>query len=332
MRSIISIILSLIVALNSTDFLCRDESDLLAGVSPDFISVASFLEENFELFVEKYNEMEPGFVWIAEGIEEKRKIKIFLINEMDEAIFLDFDGANGYAILADNYILYDFQTVGDSPIKNAGSDNIAYSVISGYLYEKNGEYYNVGGDDNFDEEFWNCQIQSSKTYDGQDFGKTGCGCINDPDRYVADKYGSKYKPEKTASLSMNSYSQMSLSVYKENKKEKTCCSEGNCWAVSAYTVLQYYADTKYSSKMPDSKTKIEYYPEISEVKIYNKIYDTFGKNISGIVKTDAGKKYKYERRLDSYLFTILWGKTREYISEMYGEINGGTIWQTEKNN
>ncbi len=317
------------MTLNSILLLQTDESNLLDNISPDYESVAAFIEDNFDLFVEKYNEeSEMENSWEAVGIEHKEKISVLLIDGETEGLFLDFSKDDGYAILGDDFVMFDFKTEGESPIKNIEADEFCYSVIGGYLYLKDGEYFSTTEENNSTEDYWQDQTQGQSTYDGQEKGKVGCGKIENPDAYVKDKYGKGWYVEKKKSLPMKGYSQSKLSVYRHNK-EKSVASEGNCWVVSAYIVLQYYADNKYSD-MPSSSEMITYYPKKSEPKIYKKFYDEKGKNTSKKIKKDNGNVvYEWEMKNTEYNFEKLWAKTREYTNKKYGKINSGTIWQTE---
>ena len=95
---------------------------------------------------------------------------------------------------------------------------------------------------------------NAQHYDGQEADQKGCGKIIDTDLYVKDKYGSGWRLSNNKSLSMNGYSQWNMSCYRKHniendKLSSKTSSEGNCWVISAYTVLQYMADN-YWTDMP----------------------------------------------------------------------------------
>ena len=270
MQNLFAIILAMLLFLNSVPGVQADEETLLANLSPDCESVAAFIEDHFALFVEKYNEeSDDGVTWSAECVEGKTVIEVFSFEQSVNAIFLDFSGDDGYAVLGDDYLLYDFQTAGESPIKGKEADSFAFSVFGGYLYKLHGKYYSVNEENNSTQDFWE-SVDLGKQYKGQDKDATGCGKIIHTDEYVNDKYGSGWTLASEKSLPMKGYKQSDLSVYKENIASSSgWYSEGNCWVVAAYHVLQYYADN-YTNKMPGSYDMTEYDPKTSESKIYRK--------------------------------------------------------------
>ncbi len=330
MQTFFKILLAMLMILNSISVNPIDEQSLLDTLPPECEAVADFIEENFALFVEKYNEEieDSDANWSATGIESRMPIFVLSPDGLEDALFLDFSAEDGYAVLGDNYVMYDFQTEGESPLKDIEADAFAYNVYGGYLYMVDGNYYSIEEQNNSIESYWDSLIMNQQQYDGQEKDQTGCGKIKDTDKYIKSKYGSGWKLNKSGSLPMTGFDQWDLSVYKNNRKDGAI-SEGNCWVVSAYTVLQYYADEKYSSKMPISSDIVDYDPKTSEPRIYKLYYNKAGNNISGTVTRDGIKYFKYQMKNESYKFNKLWAKTREYVDEKYGKINGGTIWETE---
>ena len=78
-----------------------------------------FIEENFSRVVSEYNSanQENGLVCCATSIEGRSQI--YIADSDKYGIYLDFDGNNGYLLVTENYLLYEFEPQGDlSYLKN----------------------------------------------------------------------------------------------------------------------------------------------------------------------------------------------------------------------
>lgn len=293
--------------------------------------VADFICDNFSGFVSEYNTA-MGEQWQAIGIEGKYKIVVQENDEEKEAVFLDFNDAQGYAVVGENYRLYDLQTSGDSPFKGKSFKTCYYSVSAGYLYEKNSTLLSVDEANNADDSFLELETDG-KHYNGQKNGATGCGQIDDTDQYIEDKYGSGWKKISKRRLSMKGYSQWKLSCYKENNivnNKVVTSSEGNCWAVSAFTALQYMAD-QWEDMPQSSDNTVPYDPVTSEPNIYSLYFSTKDgspqkKNtLLGTVNGQAVYKYSLKGNIT---FPALYTDVRKYINKEFKKIEGGSIWRS----
>lgn len=186
---------------------------------------------------------------------------------------------------------------------------------------------------------------SSKKYEGQD--KAGCGHISDTGKYMCDKFGSGWNLSSNKSLSMPSgkyTSQMNLSCYIDysyNGDSLSYSSEGNCWFVSSYIVLQSLADATNSYKdnvnsyrvdfskpsMPHIDNIVNYDPKIYENSLYKKVFNDDGDNISGIIKSSSGKIH-YKTELNNTSFPKLYTDVRRFVYNTYGKVNSGTVYNT----
>ena len=115
---------------------------------------------------------------------------------------------------------------------------------------------------------------NQRTNKGQDTDQTGNGKIVNTKDYVLDKYGSGYSLVNSHSLDMDLYLQSDLSVYKTIEQDGQAYSEGNCWIVSAFHVLQYLAKTKYTDMYSDDI--VTYDAKNEEPDIYSKHFDNNG--------------------------------------------------------
>lgn len=147
-------ILSIIIAmLNSLGITNVNESNIEDYVSSDCVSVADFIEDNFENFVDEYN-LAADDSWDASYIENRFSITIDECGSVYDGIFMDFDNDNGYAVIGNDYELLDFITYGASPYENILSEEYYFSSITGYYYLYGEDYLSVNADNNTGEDFF----------------------------------------------------------------------------------------------------------------------------------------------------------------------------------
>ncbi|MDE7297137.1 MAG: hypothetical protein K2N84_07735 [Clostridia bacterium] len=311
-----------------------NESNIENYIASDSAAVADFIEENFEKFVDEYN-MATDDSWDANYIENRFPITIDACGNVYEGVFMDFDNDNGYAVIGCDYEFLDFVTLGASPYADIKSEEYYYSSATGYYYLCKDEYLSVDVDNNAEEDYF-YENDNAKHYDGQEKDKKGCGKIIDTDLYVKDKYGSGWSLGNHASLPMRGYTQWDLSCYRKHIIEKdtlssSTSSEGNCWAVSAYNVLQYMADTKWTD-MPQQTDIANYTPSTDEPKIYSKYFDSTGKNKTKLLYYNNKKSSTNEWFLVSYSrsFPELYTIVRKHVNDKYKKIESGSIYNTSE--
>ena len=340
-----NIVLLLIAMLSVTNNGVNEEN-ITNYIKDDSLSVANYIENNFELFVEKYNEASDDKL-NATYIEKSFYVKIIDHEGEQNGYFLDFDHNNGYALIGNEYIIYDFSTNLDSPFKDIVSNEFFYSTSRGYLYFKDGEYVNADDEKNMNKECLDNFTFENGTYSGQEPNKSGCGYINNTDLYVRNKYGSNWKLYSSKSLTMTKgelTTQTRLSCYYNysyHGNELWYSSEGNCFFVSAYNILQSLADAtgSYRSKVDKYKTNFSkgpmpkinefasYNAKENEYDIYKTIYDDRGNNISGKIVSSNGATC-YRKELVNSVFPKLYVDTRKYVISKYKKISGGTVYDT----
>lgn len=315
-----------------------NEDNISQYLKGDAVSVSNFIEKNLGKVVNKYNESsESENKWEANYIEKKFPILIKDSEEEYQGMFLDFDNDHGYAVVGNDYTFMSFESSGESPYKNKEGKSYAYSTSTGYFYETDEGMLSVNDENNANEEL----VTNAKHYDGQDYNATGCGKIVDTDKYVKDRYGSDWKIESSNSLDMDGFTQDYLSVYLENKiklydvngimKETYVpYTEGNCWFVSAYNVLQYMQKVKWT-KMPSSSETKEYNPSIDEPNFYGWYYDSNGNNISELLPYNNGKSavHRYVLHYNGTInYPKLYTNVRKCIHDVYGKYDGGKIGES----
>lgn len=339
----------LVSMLNINGYSLATETNIVEYIENSPKVVADFIEDNFDKMVVEYNK-QSDLKWNASYVEDRLEITIDTGIDKYAGIFLDFDEDNGYAVLGKDYTFLDFAIDGESPYKGIESDSYYYSALSGYLYFNGIEYINIDFEKNgSDNALYEVNYEEWGKYKGQKKDKEGCGNIVNTDLYVQDKYGDGWKVSEQKSLPMQvgeMTMQYKLSCYKTKSFDGKIVwesSEGNCWVVSAYNVLQSIADSTgiYRNKVSamrkvwlgddlyKSSYVVDYDPKIMEQDLYNKIFDSQGNNISKKIETFNGKVIN-EKELcaEKYKFPKLYSEIRQYVYKNYKNFDGGTVYAT----
>lgn len=260
MKKLIAIIISMLISLNGTQNSEITVDNIEKYVSSDCETVANFIANNLELFVEEYNgEVTEEEMLMASYCE--LIIPVYVTTFEQKGIYLDFDGNNGYMIIVDNYEIIACKNEGDlSYLKDLKSTY--YSIYDGFVYyDKDGnmipyELSNANIDD-FE------KTVSEKTYAGQIQGSDGT--IRNVKIYMESRYGRQYKQYKINQLDSFEYmDQMDTSIYKE-KVAGNHLSEGNCALSSIYALLNYL---KINGEYPG-------FPRSHNIVIYKASTDAF---------------------------------------------------------
>lgn len=345
----LTLVVSLLASINASTF----SSDFdTVDVTP--IESVHYIIQNFPEFIKSYNE-DFNLLCQVTYVEDFFEIMIDTYDEKYTGYFLDFNDSNGYAVVGSNYTLYDLQIEGASPFLGIHSSEYYYSSACGYLYSDGNELINIDSNKNTPKSYlYTFEFSTASNFNsGDNQTNKDIGHIYDLERYVNDTYDSKYEIFKKRSLKMSKdgFSQQgNLSVYQTNEYENgvyLTYSEGNCWFVSAYNILQSMADATYSYKaeidkykvdsskpdMPTTKDIIEYNPRVSEPNLFSKVYDENGKNISGILKTENGQvTYNKELRNNREIFEFpaLYTDVRKYVDVNFKKVDNGTISKTSE--
>ena len=345
----LTLVVSLLTGISTSTFSSDYE---VVDVTP--IESSLYINANFPEFIKSYNE-DFNLLCQATYVEDLFEITIDTYNEKYTGYFLDFNDSNGYAVVGSNYTLYDLQIEGASPFLGIHSSEYYYSSACGYLYSDGNELINVDSNKNTPKSYLDTfEFSTASNFNSVD-NQTNkdIGHIYDLDRYMYDAYDSKYEVFKKRSLKMSTdiYSQQwYLSVYQTNKYEDgkyLISSEGNCWFVSAYNILQSMADATYSYKeeidkyktdsskpdMPITKDIIEYNPRVSEPNLFSKVYDENGNNVSGILKTENGQITYNKELMDNnevFKFPVLYTEVRKYVDKNNKTVDSGTIYKTSE--
>lgn len=245
--------------------------------------IAAFIQDNLQTLSEEYNKSNEVLAqkkaklsansdinaaeFKAEAIE--RTVKVHILEDSVEAIYLDFDGDNGYMLVTTDNELYEFETTGELDyLKDI--DYAYYSTIDGFVYydEKMGSYERfeaIGKEDVL-----------CKDYDGQ-VGTAGDGKIYDIDAYVKSRYP-KYTYQSGYSLSDYEFIyQWDTSIYRTDND-----SEGNCVINATYSMMNHWRNTGRANRLPN--TTVDYSSAVTADPFYSKYgnntYDNWRVNSS----------------------------------------------------
>lgn len=179
--------------------------------------------------------------WNPSSIEFAKEIDVLNENN-DKAVYLDFDGDNGFMVVNDNQVfkvnysgdLYQLQHL----------NNFAYSPVDDFVFYSEEKYrYEKIYDDDFVDVICTADevLGAPAKHNGQE--SAGDGQIYDLQSYVADRY-SNYKYVESSYLKnyrcayQNENSVFAQKWYKSNGDlASTYSSEGNCVINSTYSML-----------------------------------------------------------------------------------------------
>ncbi|MDE6082475.1 MAG: hypothetical protein K2F52_01195 [Malacoplasma sp.] len=225
-----------------------NESNIQYHVAPDCVSTSDFIENNFQAFVSSYNEgVEDRNLHLNATYVESKK-SVTNIDDNSQAIYLDFNDDNGYALIGNNYLILDFATTGDLYyLKDV--DNILFTQTDGFVYETEFGYARYDFEYPTEKDLANTKF--NRAYNGQD--SYGSGKITNPDSYIKDRYGSGFSSYEVKLKDYQNVVQNSYSIY---WNRKTGFGEGNCTLSAMFGVMQYFRDHKSMKKLPTGEIKI----------------------------------------------------------------------------
>ena len=240
----------------------------------DCEAIMIFINDNFERFVDEYNQTVSNEEALNAEYIEYSSI-IWLVEDENYGGFIDFNGSNGYLVLTVDYNIYEIENQGDFEYLRT-SDELYYSYLDGFLYEdENGLLQTY---DNEIAEGANAQAQinavksysvdkrgSSTAYPGQT--TAGDGEI-DPGKiteYVTARYPDyKYETKVDNLVSGFNYSlQYHTSYYVKlltdkdgNPTSPYPWTEGNCVLNALYMVMDSWRANGFVKNLPTTNTDL----------------------------------------------------------------------------
>ena len=253
--SVLFLAITSVLKINSFEYLVN-------SYEGDSQKIAYALGENVELLNE-YNKA-IGYTTKITGVESIKKVIITQHKKVMVGYLTDFNSDEGYYLLADDNIMFDWVIGEESPFHQYDSNyKFYYNVYTGYYYEdENDIMYSVDEQKNI------LPSDSNGSYLGQETNVEGYGKIFDTNLYIIDKYDSGYKLESENSLDyITNLTQMDLSVYLKHDAGKVY-SEGNCGVVSVYNAVQAMQSLGLFARMEASYTRAFYNPIVDESDIH----------------------------------------------------------------
>lgn len=279
--------------------------DVKNQIGEEHTQVADYIADNVTLFAEKYREETADEAFNPNEVEFR--CEVFVVEDESYAEYLDFDGDNGYLLLADKYELLDFSTSGQLEWFS-GDYPVVYSKTEGYcFYDSESNLIPFEREklaqENADLLEENATL--SKIYDGQE--ASGSGGIYNPDRYIQSRYGSGFNLKASkgnkndASLNQNDFA-----VYTQYKNGKAY-SEGNCLISACYLLMK--------SLMDSGKYRMSYATQYIDPK-YDPFYNDLIKN---------PQKYGADRvTVSSRYLPLVYSQLRDYFIKNDGYAINGT--------
>lgn len=292
------------------------------------IEGAEYICKNLYDFEKSYNEFNPDLDPLtANSVENLIPLFIESQGGQIKGILIDLNDECGYITIGYDYEIFDIQSKGNQPFYDYSGYEYFFSTTTGYsFYDTDlNDWVSINKENISEEKDWENVKLNHGQYKGQEKDQSGNGKIVDTLLYVHDKYGYDYYDYYSASLDMDGYQQYELSAYKTVGKDNGYSSEGNCWIVSAFNVLQYIAKTKYTNMY--FNYKVGYDAKQNEPNIYSKHFDNDGNCKEKIQKDDGTIVDKWE--LTNYSFPLLYGIIREYVDGKFKKCDDGYIWETK---
>ena len=337
--SCFSIIFLLISVLSFNGIKSVTENDIGNYVAKDCESVSDFIEDNVTAFVSEFNS-NTDEKWCATTVESRKPV--INVTDNTSAVYLDFDGDNGYAVVGNDYDFLDFSIKGDLEyLKDL--DIILFSEYDGFVYQT--EYGFARFDVTYaDEEYWN-NVAIGRYYAGQkDYKGEGSGFITEPDKYIKDRYGSDYTLE--TSKRLWGYADVKQNKYSIYWKDDH--GEGNCTLSAMFGIMRYMRDYKGMNQLPRTDTIIKaendsFYRELlnqgyyvnESKKTVPSIYETirnksiyYGYQADSNFWISANMANIYNDVMDTYGLVLTWS----FESQVKKEIDAGypTMWNTAR--
>lgn len=301
--------------------------------------VKNFIDDNFSTFVDEYNKANDNKLF-ANYIEYSKNV--YIIEDEIYGIYLDFDEMNGYAVISNEYNIYELNTDGDLA-ELREFDELIYSSVDGFVYfDDNNICQRVYVDevDGFNYSpyvYSSFSDKSSSPYPGQ--SKAGDGEIDSTliSDYVTARYSNyTYVTKKEDLSSTFDYSrQVNTSYY----IKKSCdeygvdldyyyTSEGNCAINTMFNLMRNWAkNSKISgvtyTSTADIRTSITTDPLYSKYGKYTVVATTTTASTKSTMSSGGTTTTEYHYWRPNYdsalkVMPTLYSNIRAYAISKYG--------------
>lgn len=295
--------------------------------------------------VSGYNDTRKTDEWLATKIEYSSPV--FLIEDNEYGMYLDFDADNGYVVITTNKKIYSLETSGDLEYLRDGND-IYYSYIDGFMFVDDNEQFqrfekkeDLNADEyigspaiskgnttlswNISNAFRNPTSSTNSASDGSVVypGQTSAGDGEiDPSKissYVSARYpGFTLKTKDNTMATRFEYAyQGDTSYYSRYYTGGGTGSEGNCSLNAMYNVLRDWGKRGYIN-VPYSQTD-----DIRTSILSDRLYAAYGKGTKS--GSDKYGNFVWRTNYDYNLSTMptLYSNIRSYaLNHNYSPLDG----------
>lgn len=296
--------------------------------------VLSFIEGNFDVFVNEYNKTcETDEKLKAEYIEYSAGID--LIESSSYGVYIDFNDDNGYAVISCDLEILDLNTVGDYTFLRSEL-NLHFSRYDGFVFkDSNGEYQrlietehhglNMSPYYSGETDYKNSSIYTGQTAEGD--GEIESAKINDyiSERYPDYTYETKY-------VSLADTFDFSRQVYTSYYIRRECdsegntindlySSEGNCSLNSMFNIIRSWSKNKKISSIDYSSTT-----DISLSITSDALYNEWGQyNVCSSSSTNSSTKSNGDEEVDYYYWRPNYSSALQDMPNLYSNIRSYAI-------
>lgn len=329
----------LLVSMFGSMLIAPSTTKLLTAAAEEIFTVhyAEYIPEHTQEFVSKFNSEIMKNVKKGEDIDENALLKassvefvcqIYNLAKDAYNTYLDFDGENGYMLIDDNNIMYDFSTNGDRPYLRNYQGNIFYDH-SGYCYYDVEEktYCRFMNENISDNEVLNENVASLRSEGVDEIITTEhltqyfCRVYSD---FLTTSGGNGYIfrgytfSDKNLDHEFQYFNQDLTSVY----FRATGNSEGNCMLHSSWQLLNYWALYNTTAL-----------PSYNSMGMGSVVYKSYSADVvfNSLTGTGYGINNQKPSYYNSSMFKLptLYSEIRDYcVSRGYrvsGEVNQATV-------
>lgn len=273
----------------------------------DCEKLAAEITDELGVLVGDYNKSgDSDIEWSAQDIEFYKPV--YLIEDKECGLYVDFDGDNGYAVFTDDDVIYGLTVTGDLDYLKDTDKFVYYSYLSGFMYKSaDGELIKFGT--TFDE---SDKVGSATVYPGQ---KVSGDRVTEPSQineYVAARYpGYTLHSQSTDMVNEFRYTmQDETSYYQQvyydsSGAECNSYTEGNCVLNAIYNVMYDWSLRRY--------VYLRHY-ETHNIRESIKNDPLYSKYAPSAFIQDGNLKYRWECNDDKYFakMPVLYTNIRNY--------------------
>lgn len=283
----------------------------------------AYIVNNVGELADVYEQLHPESNQSFMGTYVEFSIPVIVVSTGALGTYLDFDGNNGYMVVANGNDVLKWEVAGDLQYLKP-LETTYFSVVDGFGYYS----------DDYFVPYENVRASTGDTivnsaYNGQSY--SGEGGITNLADYVLDRYTSHHELDGYHWLIGNFWymEQSDYSIYEVVNSNGTTSGEGNCGLTAIYALLNYLKTSNKCTNFPSSYNTITYYA--GNDSFYSKYASNSGYSINSPITLPQLYKVIRDYAIDNYfyetggLFSGYNASLIEDIAEHYGENVNATI-------